>query len=379
MISPGFVEMAAQFHMSYNSLNGGLGWAIFAIGISCFITNGLSVKFGRRPVIIGGNLFLFISSIWAYFATTYKSLLASRIFGAIGMSPFEVLVTAVIADIYHVHERGLRLAFWGLCLSVGVGGGSCISGYIIQNLGWNWTYGICACLYGVFIILIFFFVPETIYKRDPAYNIDLGTTDHAEEILDAKAIIGEEPKDLTLSKSGNKIETTVVYSGADERPYTFWENLRPIRGIESDDNLLFIIFRPFGMLLFPQVLYGFITYGLSTSWLVVMISVLAQLFTAPPYNFSVSDVGLVSIAPLVASFCGFISGPLNDWTVKRLARLNRGIYEPEFRLVLNVLTLILGVIGFFGFGAALKNQDPWPGPVILYGIIYFAMSFLNIG
>lgn len=132
MISPGYADMAKQFNMSYNSLNGGLGWAIFAIGVSCFITNGLAVKFGRRPVMIGGNLFLFISSVWAYHAQSYKSLLASRIFGAIGMSPFEVLTTAVIGDIYFVHERGLRLAIWGLCLSVGVGGGSCISGYIIQ-------------------------------------------------------------------------------------------------------------------------------------------------------------------------------------------------------------------------------------------------------
>jgi MFS family permease len=89
MISPGYAEMAQQFNMSYNSLNGGLGWAIFAIGISCFITNGLAVKYGRRPVMIMGNLFLFISSVWAYHATTYESLLASRIFGAIGMSPFE--------------------------------------------------------------------------------------------------------------------------------------------------------------------------------------------------------------------------------------------------------------------------------------------------
>lgn len=132
MISPGFGIMAQQFHMSYNSLNGGLGWAIFAIGISCFVTNGLAVKYGRRPVIILGNLMLFISSVWAYHAHSYESLLASRIFGAIGMSPFEVLTTAIIGDIYYVHERGLRLAFWGLCLSVGVGGGSCISGYIID-------------------------------------------------------------------------------------------------------------------------------------------------------------------------------------------------------------------------------------------------------
>jgi hypothetical protein len=182
-----------------------------------------------------------------------------------------------------------------------------------------------------------------------------------------------------VTKSGTKLHTEVVYSGADETPYSFWEDLLPFNGVKTDDNLLWIISRPFGMLLFPQVFYGFITYGLSTSWLVVMISVLAQLFTGPPYNFTVSQVGLISIAPLIASVLGFVAGPLNDWVVTRLARYNKGIYEPEFRLALNVLTLILGVVGFFGFGACLQHETAWPGPVILYGIIYFAMAFLNIG
>jgi MFS family permease len=329
MISPGYGLMSEQFHISYNKLNGGLGWAIFAIGVSCFITNGLAVKYGRRPVIILGNLLLFISSVWGYFAHSYHSLLASRIFGAIGMSPFEVLTTAVIGDIYFVHERGLRLAFWGLCLSIGVGGGSCISGYIIQDLGWNWTYGICACFYGAFIILIFFFVPETVYKRDPAYNLDLGTKDHTIELLDTTEHKGEHMEHLETTKTGSKIShPEILYTGADEKPYTKWEEWRLWRGSESDENLFWIIVRPFGMLLFPQVLYGFITYGLSTSWLVVMISVLAQLFSAPPYNFSVSAIGLISIAPLVASILGFVAGPLNDWTVKKLARWNGGVYEP---------------------------------------------------
>ena len=40
---------------------------------------------------------------------------------------------------------------------------------------------------------------------------------------------------------------------------------------------------------------------------------------------------------------------------------------------------MLGVAGFFGFGATMQNQAPWAGPVVLYGLIYFAMSFLNIG
>lgn len=189
----------------------------------------------------------------------------------------------------------------------------------------------------------------------------------------------DEPQHLESGQSPTRARNRVVYTGADERPWTFWEELRPVRGVESDENLLRIVLRPFGMLLFPQVLYGFITYGLSTSWLVVMISVLAQLFTGPPYNFSVSDVGLISIAALVASLLGFVAGPMNDYTVKKLARLNKGVYEPEFRLFLNVLTLILGVVGFFGFGATLNNQAPWAGPVVLYGVIYFCMSFLNIG
>lgn len=150
MISPGYAEMTVEFGISYNKLNGGLGWAIFAIGISCFITNGLAVKYGRRPVMILGNLLLFISSVWGYFAHSYHSLLASRIFGAIGMSPFEVLTTAVIGDIYFVHERGLRLAFWGLCLSVGVGGGAVISGYIIQVS----TSSSRLCSFGEVLILI---------------------------------------------------------------------------------------------------------------------------------------------------------------------------------------------------------------------------------
>lgn len=234
--------------------------------------------------------------------------------------------------------------------------------------------------------MIFFWVPETVYKRDPAYNLDLGTTDHTFDTLDAKEKSSETTQEIKANDQhvesatpGDRITVNAVYTGADEKPYTFWEEVRICRGVESDENLIWIILRPFGMLIYPQVLYAFITYGLSTSWLVVMISVLAQLFSAPPYNFTVSQIGLVSIGPLIASILGFMAGPLNDWTVKKLARWNKGIYEPEFRLSLNVLTLILGVVGFFGFGACLKNETPWIGPVFLYSTIWFAMSFLNIG
>lgn len=56
MISSGFAQMAKQFDMSYNALNGGLGYGILVIGLSCFFTNSMAVIWGRRPVFLLGNL-----------------------------------------------------------------------------------------------------------------------------------------------------------------------------------------------------------------------------------------------------------------------------------------------------------------------------------
>ncbi|KAK3704992.1 hypothetical protein LTR37_013509 [Vermiconidia calcicola] len=45
------IDTAIVGAWSYNELNGGLGWGIFVIGISCFITNSLTVIYGRRPIL----------------------------------------------------------------------------------------------------------------------------------------------------------------------------------------------------------------------------------------------------------------------------------------------------------------------------------------
>ncbi|KAI5852047.1 MFS general substrate transporter [Durotheca rogersii] len=386
MISPGFVEMAVQFDMSYNSLNAQLGYGVLVIGLSCFVTNSMAVVWGRRPIFLLGNLLLFISSIGGYYSHTFASLLGFRLVGCIGMSPFEVLVTATIADIYFVHERGVRLAAWGLCLSVGVGGGTIISGYIIEGLGWNWTYGICAILFGVWTIVLFLFCPETAYRRDPSLNTDLGVAptkaDEIEKPTASESRKGK-PGSESLETDNNMDVEAVEITPADdtwsEKKYSYWHELKIYHGRVSDEPFWKVLTRPFLMLLFPQVLFSFFAYGLTTSWLVVVGSVLAQLFTAPPYNFTVSGVGLVSIASLIGAIIGaFVSGPVADWVIKAMSRRNGGIYEPEFRLVLIIITFILGGMSFFGFGWSLEEKDPWIGPVIFYGLQYFSVGFMTI-
>ncbi|OTB09866.1 hypothetical protein K445DRAFT_71470 [Daldinia sp. EC12] len=386
MISPGYAQMAAQFGMSYNQLNGELGYGVLVIGLSCFFTNTMAVVWGRRPVFLLGNLLLFISSIGGFYAHTFGSLLGFRLVGCIGMSPFEVLVTTTIADIYFVHQRGVRLAAWGLCLSIGVGGGTIISGYIIEDLGWNWTYGICAIIFGVWIVVLFLFCPETAYKRDETLNTDLGIGPGSEQEEIEHSAQNESSKTKAGSRSSGAenieveiIERATTGTSWSEKKHSYWHDLKIFHGRVSDDPFWKVLTRPLLMLIFPQVLFSFFAYGLTTSWLVVVGSVLAQIFTAPPYNFSVSGVGLVSIASLIGAIVGaFISGPIADWIIKIMSRRNGGIYEPEFRLVLIVITFVLGGMSFFGFGWSLQEEDPWIAPVIFYGLQYFSVGFMTI-
>lgn len=176
---------------------------------------------------------------------------------------------------------------------------------------------------GITTAFLFAFCPETTYHRESNLNIDLGTVDH------------------TISSPQQKLETDRLEDGANlEPPLTFMEKLRPYRRIESQDNLLKIIVRPIPLLLFPQVLYAFVT-ELSLGWLSVLYGILAFIFGSPPYNLSVAHLGTMSgIGGLIATVLSFAIAPLSDWLCKYLARRNKGIYEPEVKSPLKFLTTV---------------------------------------
>lgn len=161
------------------------------------------------------------------------------------------------------------------------------------------------------LLLLFFFCPETTYRRSAALNIDLGT----ERVTPADSKSIDDAPEST-----------------DDAPWTFWEKLRPFQGILSDDNLLKIIVRPLPLLLFPAVLYALII-GLSHSWFSVMLGISALIYGSAPYNLTIIQLGFLGFGGFIASVLGFMSGPLNDWFCKYLARKNGGVYEPEVNLI----------------------------------------------
>ncbi|KAI5858234.1 MFS general substrate transporter [Durotheca rogersii] len=368
MLSPGFVEIAAALGITVNTLSQATAWVILMIGLSLFVFNPLAKKIGRRPVYVISSIIMLSGSIWGALAKDYNSFLGSRIWSGIGMAPYEVLVQCTIADIYYVHQRATRIAIWNMFLLCGISGGALIAGYIIEGQGWQWTLIWCAIIFGILLPLVLLFVPETAYRRPLSVEV------LAQAGRDVKADPSEKKDTASEREESSHVET----GAATEAKETFWQSMRLWGGIYTDTPLWKIFLRPMVIFFYPAVLWAFLLYGITLTWIVVFSVVNAVIFTAPPYNFSVSETGLISLSPFILTFVGeVISGPLNDWVCIYLAKKNRGIYEPEFRLPPIIISFLVGVVGFFGFGATIHYQTHWTGPVLCFGLANMSLALSN--
>ncbi|KAK8176725.1 major facilitator superfamily domain-containing protein [Phyllosticta citribraziliensis] len=373
MLGPGFVPISKELGVSVDTLSQATAWVILTLGLCVFLINPFAKLFGKRPMYLLTIVLLVIVSIWGAEAQTYNSFLGSRIIGGIGMAPYEVLVQATIGDMYFVHERATRIAVWNLFLTCGICGASFISGYIIEYLGWHWTFGVCGILFGASLIGIVFFVPETSYNR-PRVNLN--------------AIAREEKynsdEDLGTKKGAlpeHTEELAVEFPGSAEPKMSYWRTVLPWTGQRYSRAPVWKVFsRPVVMFFYyPAVIWGFLIYGTTLTWIVVFSVVNGVLFVQPPYNFSVSHVGLTGLSPFILVLISeVISGPLNDWICLKLAHRNHGVYEPEFRLPLMLVVVFIGCIGFYGFGITFHDQTHWAGPVLTYGIANATLAFAGV-
>jgi MFS family permease len=93
--------------------------------------------------------------------------------------------------------------------------------------------------------------------------------------------------------------------------------------------------------------------------------ILAIVMLLPPLSFNEEKTGYLYTGAFVGAVVGFlIAGALADSIPQYLTRLNKGKYEPEFRLFLVLPQLILGCAGLYGFGWTAGETEKygwfWP-------------------
>ncbi|KAL4805889.1 major facilitator superfamily domain-containing protein [Aspergillus unguis] len=362
LLSAAFVQLARdEFDVELNTFVSGVqGSTIAAVAVGSLLFNCLAVKYGKRPMYILTTIGMMVACFWGAAAKSFASLVASRVLSGLCMGPFEALIPASIADVWFVHERGFRMAIFNLGVLGGINLASPIAGAIIEYGDYKICLNSMGGAFALALLMVIFWMPETAYNRSDALSIDTGN-DLA--VLESKAntkhFEGTEPS---------------APASRDEPRISYLRELLPYSGYVNHVSFWNTLTRPVYLLASPAVVWAMILFTTCISWLVLISLTISQIFSAPPYNFSVVATGATNVSSFVASLIGTIAaGPLVDGVAARMSKMNKGIFEPEFRLPIMTTYLLFTATGFFAWGASLAHIDPWPVPVIV------CLGLINLG
>ncbi|KAH6689922.1 major facilitator superfamily domain-containing protein [Leptodontidium sp. MPI-SDFR-AT-0119] len=117
---------------------------------------------------------------------------------------------------------------------------------------------------------------------------------------------------------------------------------------------------------FPIVEFSAFVVSWSASMYLMTNLTQAEVFAAPPYNFTSTKIGYMNFATLVGSFIGLLTaGPLSDKIAAHLTRRNKGIREPEMRLWAMVPYILLMILGNVIVTVGYERQWHWAIIVII--------------
>ncbi|KAI7209358.1 hypothetical protein KC333_g8759 [Hortaea werneckii] len=156
----------------------------------------------------------------------------------------------------------------------------------------------------------------------------------------------------------------------------------------SAATLLFSIFlapetkyNTFQVLLFPNVLWAFCLNGLTIGVNIAIGTTYGEIMQTG-YGWGHSSVSYVTAGQIVTALIALpVLGKGSDWAIKYAAKRNGGVHEPENRLLLLWLPIIVGVISATIYGQAAQHPDQyhWFAIAYVYAAYYFCFLGANIG
>ena len=262
-------------------------------------------------------------------------------------------------------------------------------GKITRTMGWPWSFYLVAIFSGALLPFVFFFVPETAYRRK-AHNSSITTSKDSswqnasqqdQNTIAHSASEKHESPSTSHPASFNNQQTEINEQNLAKQHQvttpsksTFAQALLPFNGRKSDENLFKLVLRPLPLFLHPAVLWACLIQGTLIGWTVMIGVVLAAIFFGPPLWFDEVETGYMYAGPFLGAILGFvIAGLLADWSTKLMIRRNKGIYEPEFRILLVIPQLIFGCVGLYGFGATSTNVKHWIWPELFFALEVMGM------
>ena len=175
-LSPALVPLIKEFNITGTKASYLNTFNILFLGLGNLFWVPISLKIGKRPVLILCLAIFFSSCVWNAEAKSWGSMLGARILQGFGASASEALGPAVVADLYFVHERGAKVGFYGIMIAGGSSLGGIFAGLVINaNPDWRWIFWMDSVLTGTCLLLTILFLPETNFKRPVDSEIGEGS------------------------------------------------------------------------------------------------------------------------------------------------------------------------------------------------------------
>lgn len=306
-------------------------------GMGSFIWVPAANKWGRRPVYIASYLLYFATAVWLIFEKSYGGFLAGRILMGLGAGAAETLAPMTIADIFFLHERGTFMSAYTCFLSIGVALGMIISGGITVFNSWRTIYEVSSALVGLVLLLIFFTLPETAYRRQhgrTSSRSSLQTAESESSQNDSEAGL------LNVQEKRSYVQSLQVYNG---------QTL-------TEESLLKMAVRPFLLILLPPVLWAALVEAVTIGFLVAVTSNVDPAFEEV-YRWQPWQVGLCFGGAIIGSLLGLpAGGKLGDMCADYLTKRNGGIREPEMRLPTIMISAITAPLALVLYGVGIQHE-----------------------
>ncbi|KAK4144428.1 protein HOL1 [Dichotomopilus funicola] len=372
-LAPAFYLLSQEFDKTATETSALLLWPILVMGVFNFLWVPLANYFGKRPVFVLCSGLLCGCMVWGAAATSFESLLWSNIVGGFAASSTEALGASMVNDLYFLHERGAKMGVYMNSITGGNTLGPLVCGFVITGLSWRWHKWIAVMLTAVNFITVLLFVPETRYYRD-----ELGGMG-AQKRKDANWVSSSENTDgnATEGNPGTGGDTDGELLNAQTAvPKKSWaQELSLWSGVAPDTNLVKMFVRPLPMFVYPCVIYAFLGYAVSLVLTVAVNILNSFVLQAPPYNWSPMINGLINIAGFLGNVVGgYAGGWLVDVFCDWRARRNNGVFEPENRLHLCIVPLLITAAGCVTFGYGVEKALHWTSLFFGYGMISVALT-----
>ncbi|KAG9029992.1 hypothetical protein FRB95_004638 [Tulasnella sp. JGI-2019a] len=332
---PGFLAFVKDFDISITQASYFVSVQIIFLGVAPLCWGPIANRIGRRPVYLISTLGAAICTFAGAYCHSYGTLMITRVFSAIMISPPQAIGSSSVKEMFFQHERGQKMGIWLLLVTLGPPSAPFIFGFVVQHKSWRWIFWIISIIHLAEFVLYFILGPETLFDRQDR-GIDTETTKQADHLKYSASAPAQNATGTLLRK-----REYITIRRWDKTPWSHvpWEVIKPLTMIVQ----------------LPVVLPG-LAYAIIFTYTGVLLTVEIPALLGVSYHLDAQGTGLQFLAAIIGCVLG---EPLAGWgSDKYMARRRkRGGHEPEMRLWLSLPGFLLGVVGLTIFGVQLQRTQ----------------------